>query len=95
MTQRESSIEAACRRYAAARGCWLLKLRNVVGIPDRILIMPGRKVAFVELKRPGETPTPIQLYQLRRLKEMGQYATWVDSVEAFKRYVDGLLSIKV
>jgi len=28
------------------------------GVPDRIVLLPGRKIAFVELKAPGKSRGP-------------------------------------
>lgn len=30
------------------------------GVPDRIAMFPGGKIAFVEVKAPGEKPRPLQ-----------------------------------
>ena len=51
------------------------------GVPDRIIIMPGGKIAFVEMKRPGETPKPLQARQLKQLQELGCQATFLRSQE--------------
>ena len=41
------------------------------GVPDRIAILPGGRVWFVELKREGEKPTAVQKWQLEQLRKMG------------------------
>jgi len=30
------------------------------GMPDRVVLLPKGKIAFVEVKRQGETPRPLQ-----------------------------------
>lgn len=42
------------------------------GVPDRIVILPGRPPVFVELKADTGKPTALQEIQIRRLKELGQ-----------------------
>lgn len=85
MTRRESSIEAACKRYADRRGWVLLKLWPISrGLPDRILLRPGAKIDFIEFKRPGGVPTAMQLWWRDRLLSLGFGWTVVDSVEKFK-----------
>lgn len=41
------------------------------GVPDRMIVMPGGRIIFVEVKREGGKPTVRQLAQLRRLRELG------------------------
>ena len=33
------------------------------GMPDRLVLMPGGRLAFVELKVPGKKPRPLQLHR--------------------------------
>lgn len=51
------------------------------GIPDRLVILPGGKCIFVELKREGEKPRPIQDYRIQQLKFLGCDVLVVDSKE--------------
>lgn len=48
------------------------------GVPDRLVVLPGNKIGFVEIKAPGKEPRPEQLYQIRRLEKMGCYAAVLD-----------------
>ena len=41
------------------------------GVPDRIVLLPGGKMAFVEVKAPGEKPRPLQLARHRLLRRLG------------------------
>ncbi len=41
------------------------------GVPDRMVVIPGRVVAFVELKTDGGELSPIQVWQQERLKRRG------------------------
>ena len=42
------------------------------GVPDRIVIFPGRQPVFVELKTDTGTVSSIQNVQIKRLMELGQ-----------------------
>lgn len=41
------------------------------GMPDRIILLPGSKIAFVEVKSPGKKPRPLQLARHEMLRKLG------------------------
>jgi len=41
------------------------------GMPDRIVLLPGGKIAFVEAKAPGRRPRPLQLRRHEALRRLG------------------------
>jgi hypothetical protein len=51
-----------------------------VGAPDISVCCNGTRIE-IEVKRPGEKPTPIQLIRLREWREAGAVAIWVTSLE--------------
>lgn len=51
------------------------------GVPDRIVILPGGRVIFVELKAPGERPTALQSRIHQMLTRLGADVRVVDSLE--------------
>lgn len=57
------------------------------GVPDRIVIVPGGRVVFVELKAPGKKPTALQHVQQERLRALGCDVRVIDSREG----VDALI----
>ena len=56
---------------------------NERGIPDIVCCKDGRFIAL-EVKRPGEHMTPIQMAQMRRVNEAGGTVYVVHSVEEVK-----------
>ena len=50
------------------------------GFPDRTVLIRGR-IAFVELKAPGEKPRPEQYKWLKDLRALGFVAGWADNVD--------------
>lgn len=81
---RESTIEARLRKAVERAGGWCIKwvAPGITGVPDRIIIMPGGRVYFAELKAPGKTERPRQKYVQQRLRKLGcTVFSSVDSVE--------------
>lgn len=59
-----------------------------IGVPDRLVVLPGGAVKFVELKTPNGRLSPNQRLQLRELSQMGArvYILWsAEDVDAFLR----------
>lgn len=79
---RESSVEAAIVRFAKESGVYTRKFASPArrGVPDRIFVYRGR-VLFLEVKRPGEEPTPLQLHEIGLLRAAGANAEWCDNAD--------------
>lgn len=58
------------------------------GVPDRIVLMPGGKIAFVEVKAPGEKPRPLQLSRHELLRQLGFKVFVLDNVEKIGGMID-------
>ena len=58
------------------------------GVPDRIVLLPGKKIAFVELKAPGKKPRPLQVKRMRQLKSLGFPVYVVDGIEQIGGVLD-------
>ena len=41
------------------------------GVPDRLVLLPGGRLGFVEVKAPGKRPRPLQLARHRLLRRLG------------------------
>lgn len=83
---REKSIEQKlCQSVKAIGGiCPKFVSPGFAGMPDRLVLLPGGALGFVEVKAPGEMPRPLQESRHRLLRQMG-----------FKVYVlDGLAQIE-
>lgn len=51
------------------------------GVPDRIILLPGGKCAFVELKAPGKKLRPLQEKRKKQLEELGFSVYVIDLLE--------------
>ncbi len=40
------------------------------GVPDRIIVLPGGKIGFAEMKRPGGKPSKLQRNQIQFLRNL-------------------------
>lgn len=54
-------------------------------VPDRIVLMPGASIEFVELKATGEEPNDGQLREHERLRALGFTVLVIDSKEEIDR----------
>lgn len=57
------------------------------GVPDRLVVLPGGRVGFVELKAPGKKSRPEQCYQQRKLEDLGCYVAVVDNLEMAEQVI--------
>ncbi len=82
VTMREVYIERALREAVAAAGGIAYKFTSPgrPGVPDRIVLLPGRPVQFVEVKRPGGKTTPAQDREHARIAAMGYEVRVVSSL---------------
>lgn len=58
------------------------------GVPDRIVLLPGGKIGFVEVKAPGEKPRPLQLSRHRPLQKLGFSVYVLDDLEKIGGILD-------
>lgn len=82
----EAKVVAAILKEIRDLGGWAIKTHGSMfgagGEPDVSACIRGRMVQ-IEVKQPGEHPTPRQYEALRRWEAAGALAGWADSVEMF------------
>ena len=61
---------------------------QMAGLPD-VLALKGGRAYWLEVKRPGGKPTPLQVRMIEKLKGFGCVAGVVFSVEEAKELVNG------
>lgn len=86
----ESVIESRLRQEAKKRGGMALKFVSpgMNGVPDRIVLLPGGKMAFVELKAPGKVPRALQEKRIRQLRRLGFSVYVLDGTERIGGILD-------
>ena len=78
MTKLEKEIERKLRLEVTKLGGYCLKwvCPGWSGVPDRIILLPGGRVVFAEIKRPhGGVVSGLQAYWRRKLQDLG-FAVW-------------------
>ncbi len=60
------------------------------GVPDRIVLLPGGKTAFVETKAPGKKLRPLQVRRKRQLEGLGFSVYCVDGPEQIGGILDAI-----
>lgn len=85
----EKEIEQKLVRQAKMEGGRALKFVSpgFDGMPDRILLMPHGKLAFVEVKAPGKKPRPLQVSRHEMLRKLGFQVYVLDSMEQIKEII--------
>ena len=70
---REKTIEKKLADAVKSRGGLAPKFTSpgFDGMPDRIVLLPGGRMAFVEVKAPGKAPRPLQEARHRLLRQLG------------------------
>lgn len=83
MNKRESLIEKYLCKEIEDRGGMTYKLSPIgrVNKPDRLVMLPGGKIIFVECKAPGEKPRLGQLREHERLRKLGFRVVVLDSYD--------------
>ena len=84
----EKQIERRLCDEVKAAGGMCLKQTGLAGIPDRLVVMPGGKCAFIELKAPGEKPRKLQMMRMKQLKKLGFKCFVIDGVEQIGKVLE-------
>ena len=58
------------------------------GVPDRIVLLPGGKIGFVEVKALGKKPRPLQTARHKTLMKLGFRVFVIDSPEQIGEVLD-------
>lgn len=62
------------------------------GVPDRLVLLPGKKIAFIELKAPGKKLRPLQVRRKTQLEKLGFSVYCIDNLEQIGGILDEIQS---
>ena len=87
---KESVVEKKFTAEVKKRGGLAVKFVSpgCNGVPDRLVLFPGGRMAFVELKAPGKTMRPLQQYRAKQLAALGFHVYTVDCKEMIGGILD-------
>ena len=63
---------------------------GINGVPDRLVLLPYGKLAFIELKAPGKDMRPLQIRRKRQLEQLGFSVYCIDSAEQIGGVLDAI-----
>ncbi len=89
---REHDLERFTTVFIKSRGGLALKFISPghAGVPDRLVLMPGGKMCFMELKAPGRKPRPLQVRRIEQLRALGFKVYVVDGKEKIGEIINAL-----
>ncbi|MEK3992316.1 VRR-NUC domain-containing protein [Robertmurraya sp. FSL R5-0851] len=89
----EVSIEKRLKKKVNENGGLALKLVSpgFAGVPDRLVLFPGSKIAFVELKAPAKKLRALQQKRKKQLVGLGFKVFKIDSYEAVDRMLEEMV----
>lgn len=89
----EVSIEKRLTMKVKENGGLALKLVSpgFAGVPDRLVLFNGSKIAFVELKAPAKKLRALQRKRKKQLEALGFKVFKIDSYEAVDRMLEEMV----
>lgn len=80
---REKTVESKLVKAVKAMGGLAPKFISpgLDGVPDRLVLLPGGKMAFIELKAPDKKLRPLQVRRKRQLESLGFLVYCMDRPE--------------
>lgn len=89
----EASVEQRLKRKVNEHGGLALKLASpgFAGVPDRLVLFHGSRIAFVELKAPAKKLRALQQKRKKQLEALGFNVFKIDSYEAIDRMLEEMV----
>ena len=86
---REAQVEIRLKEKVEQAGGLALKFISpgTAGVPDRIVLLPGKEIYFAELKAPGKRLRALQLKRKEQLEDLGFKVYVMDSIQAVDSFM--------
>jgi len=82
----ERSLAEEVRRHGGI--CLKLQGNMYAGMPDRLILLPGGRAVFVELKSEGIKPRKLQLIRHEELRALGFKVFVIDTHEKLTQFLN-------
>lgn len=91
---REKEIEQALVRFVKGIGGLCLKFvsPSYDGMPDRLVLLPKGKIAFIELKAPRKKMRSLQIRRKKQLESLGFAVYCIDGIQQIRGVIDEIQS---
>lgn len=80
---KESNLELFVCAWIRAKKGWTAKMGGINGVPDRVVVMPGRPPFFIEFKSPRGRLSPAQKHMISKVEKAGAKIYVVYSLREF------------
>lgn len=89
-TESEKLLDKTLRKKVKAIGGQYIKLDTTfhAGLPDRMCLLPGAIVVFIEVKTTGKKPTRIQRIAHRMLRTLDFRVEVIDNKLAIEKFIE-------
>lgn len=68
--------------------CIKLLCDNLLGLPDRLVLLPNGKIVFVELKTTNQKPRKIQEFMHNKLRALGFQVEVIDRTQGIINFIN-------
>lgn len=91
---REKDVEQKLVKAVKLAGGLCIKFTSpgFDGVPDRLVLLPFGRIAFIELKAPGKKPRRLQIRRMKQLSALGIKCFVVDSIDMIGGVIDEIQS---
>ena len=93
ITRHDEVSEKSIERYLVSRVkeaggvCLKYANANMTGYPDRVILLPHGKTAWVELKSAGKKPTKLQAIRIQAMRDLGREVHVIDNREMVDKLI--------
>jgi hypothetical protein len=90
LTESEKTTETFLNAEVKSLGGWSIKLSAafISGMPDRLVLLPGGRIYFVEMKSESKKPSAIQKLVHRKLIRLGFEVWIIDTKERVLNFIN-------
>ena len=89
--ERERDVERKLKREVEKTDgvCWKFT-SSVSGVTDRLCLFPCGEIVFVELKKHGAKPRPLQIRQIEKIRKLGFRVEVIDSEQGIQELIGSI-----